>query len=216
MQYLEKLLEFLLDKGGIEKLSNLFRIVTNFVENYLGRYPYKVETLESNLMLMDPRGEKAVIQKNEKVIFLQNNIYAILDQAWGDGEILQDYKVSPGEKVDQYRIGHKTYLLISLQEVRNRGEKESFSIKWKMKNGFLKPTGFWATDINHPTKKLVVNIFFPKGRPPKRVWLVEREKNRSEKLGKENIHQLVTGRWQVSWQIQNPRSNESYILKWIW
>jgi hypothetical protein len=44
------------------------------------------------------------------VRYLQDNMIAYQDQAWGDGEILVDYRRIPGTPVDRYRSGHKTYI----------------------------------------------------------------------------------------------------------
>ena len=78
--------------------------------------------------------------KKDKVKYLQDYITAFQDQAWGNGEFLLNYKCSPGIPVDEYQLGHNTYKLISLREVRNKGDVDEFNITWNMKNGFLKST----------------------------------------------------------------------------
>ena len=45
--------------------------------------------------------------KRQRVRYLQNNIIAYQDQAWGDGEMLVNYRCSPGVPVDRYKLGHK-------------------------------------------------------------------------------------------------------------
>ena len=74
---------------------------------------YEVLNYESTLELKDRGGKKATFKKREKVRYLQDNIIAYQDQAWGDGEILVNYRCTPGTPVDQYRSSHKTYILIS-------------------------------------------------------------------------------------------------------
>lgn len=103
---------------------------------------YEVLDYECRLKLIDKEGKNATIQKREKVRYLQDNIIACQDQAWGDGKILLDYRCSPGIPADQYRLGHKTYVLISLREVRNKGDIDDFNIEWKMQDGFLQK---WVT-----------------------------------------------------------------------
>jgi hypothetical protein len=57
---------------------------------------YEVLDYHTELELLDVKGKKAVFRKVQKVRFLQNNIIAYYDKAWGDGDIFVDYKCSPG------------------------------------------------------------------------------------------------------------------------
>jgi hypothetical protein len=112
---------------------------------------YEVLEYEATLELRDKRGEQATFHKREKVRYLQNYVLAYQDQVWGDGEFLVDYKCSPGVPVDRYRSGYKTHILISLQEVKNKGDIQEFNIEWGIRNGFLAEHGFWASEISHRT-----------------------------------------------------------------
>ncbi len=122
---------------------------------------YEVLEYESLLELKDKKGERASFQKREKVRYRQNNIIAYQDHAWGDGEILIDYRCSPGVVVDSYRPGQKTFLLISLQEPKRRGDIDEFNMEWKMRDGFIRPKELWETEIRHRTKKITMKILFP-------------------------------------------------------
>ncbi len=130
------------------------------------------------LELKDPEGKQALVHKREKVKYLQNNIIAFQDQAWGDGKILQNYQCTPGVPVDKYRSGYKTYILISLREVKNRGDIDEFNIQWGISRGFLSPTGFWATDVDHRTNLVKVEVVFPKRRPPLKASVLEKNLQR--------------------------------------
>src|SRR5205823_4768834 len=57
---------------------------------------YEVLEHESTLELQDSQGEQAFFRKRQKVRYLQNHIIAYQDQAWGDGEILVNYRCTPG------------------------------------------------------------------------------------------------------------------------
>jgi hypothetical protein len=96
---------------------------------------------------------------------LQSNIIAYQDQAWGDGQILSGYCCSPGKVVDRYRSGKKTYLLISLREIRNRGDVDKFNIEYRIRDGFTRKTELWETEVSHRTKRLRVLVDFPKNAP---------------------------------------------------
>jgi len=181
-----------------------------------GREVYEVLEYESTLELKDIRGERASFRKRERVRYLRDNIIAYQDQAWGDGEILLNYKCKPGYPVDRYRPGKKTYILISLREVKNRGDIDEFNIQWNIKNGFPRKTELWETTVNHPTKNLKINIIFPQKRPPLEVLLIEGAPQKSKNLDESNQHQLPDGRWVVSREITRPRLHESYSFQWHW
>jgi len=53
---------------------------------------YEVLEYESTLELKDRGGKRATFKKREKVRYLQDNVIAYQDQAWGDGEILVNYR----------------------------------------------------------------------------------------------------------------------------
>ena len=118
-------------------------------------------------------GKKAIVKKRQKVRYLQNNIISYQDQAWGDGKIFVNYRCSPGAKVDQYRVGHKDVILISLRSRKSKGDTDEFHIEWVHQNGFKMPVEQWGTEINHRTKRLKIQIIFPKNRPPQQLYLVE-------------------------------------------
>jgi hypothetical protein len=177
---------------------------------------YEVLDFETTLEILDSKGKYAIVRKIEEVRFLQDNVIAFQDQAWGAGKILLNYKCSPGLPVDLYPIGHKTHILISLREVKNRGDVVKFNIQWGIKNGFLKPFGFWAMDINHFTKSIKVNVIFPKERLPKKMITIETNSQRNAILARDSFIQLPDNRWQMTWMKQNPKVNEHYIIKWAW
>ncbi|MGB6681338.1 MAG: hypothetical protein WBF08_08480 [Candidatus Bathyarchaeia archaeon] len=171
---------------------------------------------ESTLELKDIRGENTSFRKRERVRYLRDNIIAYQDQAWGDGEILLNYKCNPGYPVDRYRPGNKTYILISLREVKNRGDIDEFNILWNIRNGFLRKTELWETTISHPTKHLKINVIFPQKRPPLEIVLIEGASQKRQNLDVSNQNQLPDGRWVVTWSKHRPRTRESYILQWKW
>jgi len=177
---------------------------------------YEVLDYKCTLELLDAEGKNAVVQKREKVRYLQDNIIAYQDQAWGDGEILLDYHCSPGVPTDQYKIDPKTYVLISLRGVRNKGDEDNFNIDWKIKNGFLENARFWGTSIHHKTKKVTVQIIFPKDRPPLKASVFESNLQKRYNLGKDALKKLSDGRHMIVWKNTKPRLYENYLLNWEW
>ena len=177
---------------------------------------YAVIDYQSTLEIKDRQGKNAAFLKHEKVRFLQNNIIAYQDQAWGDGKILVNYHCSPGLPVDRYRSGYKTHILISLHEVKNKGDEEEFSTGWEIQNGFLRPDGFWATEISHRTKRVRLEVIFPKSRPPRRAVIFEKNRQKTTILRGNAIAKLPDGRFRILWEKNQPRLYEQYLLKWDW
>ena len=116
--------------------------------------------------------------------YLQDNVIAYQDQAWGDGEILLNYRCTPGKPVDRYRSGHKTHILVSRRQVKNKGDVDEFNIEWDIRGGFLRSTEQWETHVQHKTAYLKINVIFPKARPPQRVTLFESNRQRSQHAGR--------------------------------
>src|SRR5258707_1128686 len=122
----------------IEIIATLFRLAKHIFSAKTHEGMYEVLGLDLRLELQDTKGHKAILYKTEKVRFLQDNIIAYQDKAWGDGKIFADYKCSPGVAVDRYRDGHCFRILISLRESKKRGDVEEFHIDRAIQNGFRK------------------------------------------------------------------------------
>jgi len=209
-------LSFILNPSWVEIIAESWKLGRKILRGLANEGIYEVLDYECRLELKDRSGTTATIQKREKIRYLQDYVTSYQDQAWGDGEILLNYRCSPGIPVDEYRLGHNTYKLISLREFRNKGDIDEFNIEWKMRNGFLKSTGFWGTSISHRTKKVTIKVVFPKDRPPLQVSITESNLRRTHVLGKETQQILPDGRSIVIWENTNPRLYEDYVLRWEW
>ena len=215
-KFSEWFIKLLLDIPWIDVLAKVWKLARHLWQGLADEGIYEVLEYESTLELQDDKGEAANFQKRELVRYRQNNIIAYQDHAWGDGEILLNYRCAPGVVVDRYRPGQKTFLLISLREPKRRGDVDEFSIEWVIRNGFVRSTELWETEIRHRTKQMGVRIIFPKSRPPKMISLVEQLRRHRRQLGPESIRRLPDGRWSVSWKSNRPKLNERYQLHWEW
>jgi len=212
----DRLVSIPLGLPWLDIVSKALRLGRKAIQGLSDEGVYEVLEYESTLDLEDRGGKRATFSKRERVRYLQDNVIAYQDQAWGDGEILVNYRCTPGTPVDRYRSGHKTYILISRREVKNRGDIDEFSIRWKMREGFPRGTEQWETHVMHRTKRLKVSVIFPKSRPPRRTTLLESNRQRSRRLEKKEQTLLPNGRWLVTWETRKPRLYEIYILQWEW
>lgn len=177
---------------------------------------YEVSSHHTTLELLDPNGAKAVYTKRQKVVFLQDGVFAIQDQAWGDGELFADYRCSPGIAVDRHIESYRWKILISLRTTRNRGDMEDVVIERTIKDGFSTSTEHFQSQIDHPTQDLFLSVIFPSSRIPKHVYGMYQNAKRSVELGKENMIPLSKGRIQYEWHITKPLLYEAYSLRWEW
>lgn len=177
---------------------------------------YEVLEFEHTLELCDAQGHKAIYHKRETVRLLQDHVAAYVDQAWGRGEIFAEYRCSPGTPVDHYRCGHRHCVLISLREIKRRGDEFRIAIDRTILNGFDVETGWSETMVRHKTRQFRIAVVFPVERSPKNVELVEVNRNRTTHLGATNTQTLPDGRREVYWETEKPTLFETYTLKWTW
>jgi hypothetical protein len=177
---------------------------------------YEVLDYESKLELLDTKGKRARFSKRERVRYLQNNIIAYQDHAWGDGRILLNYRCTPGEVVDRYQLGHRIFLLISLRESKRKGERDEFNMQWRMLDNFLSNHESWETEIRHKTRMAQIQIVFPRSRTPQRLWLEEYTRRKRSQITKDELRQIPEGGYQFTWQLKNPRLHERYQIHWTW
>ena len=211
----DRLVALLLGLPWLDTVETGWRIARTVIQRRSSAGMYEVLEYESTLELKDREGKRASFTKREKVRYLQDGVIAYQDQAWGDGEILLNYRCTPGTPVDQYRSGHKTYILISRREVKNKGDADEFNIESGIREGFLRRTEQRETHVKHQTRHRRISVISPKSRPPQRTMLIEGNRQRSRNLGK-SAQVLPDGRWQITWETRQPRLYENYILEWDW
>lgn len=134
------LLQLLLLLSGsqwAELVIDVYKLAKRIVSAKAHEGVFEVLSYEATLELLDTAGRQARFTKQQQVRFLQENVIAYQDHAWGDGNIFADYKCSPGVAVDRYREGHTYHILISLRETKNRGDVENFHIERLITDGFV-------------------------------------------------------------------------------
>lgn len=177
---------------------------------------YEILEYESTWEMLDTEGRIAIFRKRQRVKFLQNNIIAFEDYAWGDGEIFTDYKCVPGVVADRYREGDRWNILISLRGTKNRGDVEEFYIERTVKNGFTNSEEWQQAEIRRQTKRLQMNVIFPSSRPCRAAVITQRSQNRPIALSPEHFRMLPDGRQLLTWETTKVRSFDIYTLKWQW
>jgi len=177
---------------------------------------YEILDYETTLNLVDPKGRKAIFQKRQKVRFLQNNILAFQDYAWGDGSIFTSYTCTPGQVVDRYQEGDRWNILISLRLTKSKGDIEDFHIERVATDGFTSDEEWLQTEIRHPTRRLRLFVFFPRKRHCTSAFIQTRSNNRTLLLDSSNFTKLPDGRQLLTWETANVSGLEVLTLRWRW
>ena len=87
---LGKLLSILFEWPLVELVAEVWKHGRKLWNGHAHEGMYEVLEHEVILELLDVKGNKAKVEKHQKVKFLQNNIIAYQDQGWGDGKIFVD------------------------------------------------------------------------------------------------------------------------------
>jgi hypothetical protein len=177
---------------------------------------YEILDYDATLEIADARGEKAVLTRREVVRFLQDNVVAIHDHAWGDGKLFARYRCQPGVPVDFYEDGSKHNILISLRETKNRGDEVEFWIERVIRNGFPGEQEWLETEIDHWMMQLKLAVVFPRDRPARRATLSRRSTGKTTLLSQKHFALLPDGRQKLTWDTKRPKLHDRYTIKWVW
>ena len=177
---------------------------------------YEILDYDATLEIMDPKGETAVLTRREMVRFLQDNVVAIHDHAWGNGALFAQYSCQPGVPVDFYRDGSKTNILISLRETKNRGDVVEFWIERVVKWGLVEEEEWLETEIDHQMKHLKLSVIFPLERPSRRATLSRRSTDKIIVLSQKHFALLPDGRQKLTWETNHPKLHDRYTIRWVW
>lgn len=177
---------------------------------------YRVMDHRVTLRLCDAHGRKAIHEKVQGVVFLRDDVFAVQDQAWGDGNIFADYVCSPGVAVDRYKEGFRWKVLISLRSTKHAGDSEILRVRRVISNGFKTPTGNFHTQIDHPHDSLSIGVIFPPNRLPRTVSMIEQNSRVTHVLANDDVHILPDGNIEYRWETESVRLYEAYIMRWEW
>jgi hypothetical protein len=177
---------------------------------------YEVLRFEVTLELLDPQGETAVLEREQELRFLQDGVVGLYHQVWGEGELFDDYQVEPGIIADRFQLGSRHITLISLRQIKNRGDSLRLRIRRQVKRGWTQPEEWLETTVNHRTRFVRVRVVFPAARPPGHVAMTEEEAGSVQELDHRSWSVDDQGRTVIIWQKRAPALGETYLLRWSW
>jgi hypothetical protein len=177
---------------------------------------YEVRRFTVTLELRDPQGDVAVLEREQVVRFLQDGVVGLYHQVWGEGDLFDDYQVAPGVVADRFQLGPRHLTLISLRQIKNRGDVLRLRIRRQVKRGWTRTTEWLETAVNHRTRFVRVRVVFPADRPPLRACLIEEISGATHELERARWQVARQGRTALAWQKRPPVLGETYLLRWEW
>jgi TIR domain/Tetratricopeptide repeat len=133
-----------------------------------GSRGYEIVEQDHEWDLVRPDGSLVLHRKRLRVRYL-NQAISVVDFAWGDGNLFAEYSCEPGRVVDQFVTDdRKLWVLISLGDVRRRGDEEVLTFRRAITDGFTNPKE-WIEADSLEGKHVSLKVVFPKGRPPEHV-----------------------------------------------
>jgi hypothetical protein len=185
-------------------------------QRHLGPY----EVLDADIVWDIERvdGSAVVERKRFDVRFLQDNLICWIDYAFGDGELLAEYRCSPGKLVDVIDVADgRKWLVVSLGGMRNRGDRETLTTARLIKDGWTKDREWVSFEIIEPTRQYALTVRFPRGRPCSAAWLRRRGKRDEEKLDLErSVRWLDDGRSELKFAASRPALGDAVTVIWDW
>jgi hypothetical protein len=177
---------------------------------------YEVLRCDATLELLDAQGQTAVLARDQQLRFLQDGIVGLYHQVWGEGELFDDYDVEPGVVADHFQLGARHITLISLRQIKNRGDTLRLHIRREVRGGWTAPEEWLEIAVDHPTRSLRVRVIFPQARPPRNACLIEEATGTGRELKPRRWQVDRLGRMVILWQKRPPRVGETYLLRWEW
>lgn len=177
---------------------------------------YEVSRFEASLELCDGRGDLALLQREQDLRFIQDGVVGVYHQVWGDGQLFDEYEVEPGVVADRFQFGSRSITLISLREVKSRGDHLRLWIRRRIKRGWTQAEEWLELAVSHQTRILRARVIFPLERSPSRATIIEESTGSARELEKRRWQLDSRGRTILTWQKRNPALGETYILRWSW
>jgi hypothetical protein len=181
---------------------------------------YEVLDQEHEWDLVRPDGSLAIHRKHLRVRYL-NQAISVVDFAWGEGNLFEEYSCDPGRVVDRFVARGQLWVLISLGGLRQRGEEEDLTFRRAIGDGFLNPVE-WVELGPLEGRRVSLKVVFPKERPPEQVEIV---RTRRSLLGRQTEHrealptsalEEVSQRRVVSIKTGSYSPDAALKVKWTW
>jgi hypothetical protein len=178
------------------------------------RVVYETVSLTIALDIQDVQGKRAVLLRHQQVQFSVADVGVVRDLVWGDGNPLVRYSVRGGQRLAVQPEGSKRIVLIGLTPHPQRGARARVRSRRLVQDALTGDTEFLETMVERPTKRLALQVRFPRGRPPKEAYMVTSPP--AGAVQRIPIQCAADGRASLTWRQSKPDAFRTYSLRWSW
>jgi hypothetical protein len=174
---------------------------------------YENVSLDIVLDIRDPKGQRAVLERRQRVRFLTSDSGAVRDLVWGEGNTLVHYTAVGARRLGVRPEGSKRAVLLALGRRPQRGEQASVRSRRVIAGGLTQPAEYWEAMVERPTQRLSLQVLFPPERPPREAHLVASAGQPTHRI---RVRYRSDGRPCLSWRLRQPVPDCTYSLCWTW
>lgn len=138
----------------------------------------------------------------------------VRDVVWGEGSQLARYYARGARRLLVRSEGSRQAVLLGPTNRPGAGASVMLTSKRVIEDGFLAASEYCEVMVERPTRRLVVTVIFPPGRPPKETRLATMPRGaRDQRVA---VRYAADGRAYVRWNRLKPSVNCTYSLRWSW
>jgi hypothetical protein len=195
--------------------SDVARLLAAPADTLPAAYPYEILRHNLVLELHDVQGQKATLRRTARIRFLRDQVHAVRDRIWGDGERSPIAAVEPGIVVDAFQEASTLHSLISLRGPKSRGDLVTLTVVHELQGWFTRANEYFEVEVDVPTSELRMEIRFPKRRIPHHVWLIAQKNGSRRQLAGSNRPVTREG-MRIVWRRSKPPVSERLRTEWDW
>lgn len=171
---------------------------------------YDVTRVEHRWDFVHPDGSLVIHRRRMRLRFVRS-VISVTDVVSDPLDQVSPYVCRPGRVVDRFPVGGETWVLVSLGELRRRGQEETLEFSHSLRDAFRGNHGTVQAMVPEGTRRLVLELVFPRDRGPEKV---------SCRFGKgapqpPEVDEL-DGRRILRWDFERVRAGASCAVQWSW
>ena len=168
-----------------------------------------------DLYLLDAAGKFARYQKTSRFVVMADELSSYNEGVTADGTAA-DFVSMRGTIVETVKE-HGFYISrIDLGETVRTGSRFTNTYCADLLNCFTNSEEQWSQELAFPTNHLILQVHFPKARPPKSVRCMAIQ-GTVDKLVKQTARMVeLYGRKSIVWELDEPGAHTVFKLEWSW
>jgi hypothetical protein len=182
--------------------------------SFASSHSYETISLSLVLDIQDEAGHLAILQRSQRVRFLNSDLGVVRETFWGDGTPSGLAKVDGATEAVVRREGMKRLSLLDIGRLPARGESHHLVTTRRFRDSVTNAHEFLEGQVERPTRSLSLSVIFPKGRHPLSGY--------GERLPADapsrplRVRMNVDGRAALSWRVRQPKPLSTYRVSWAW